>query len=116
MRSLLTSLGVIIGVGSVIIMVALGEGSQRAIEARITAMGTNLLQIMPRRSMSRSGQNVFMRMNAFTKNDIQKLRDESSFAAAISGVVQSSANVTGSAGNVQVSVQGVEPDFFAARN
>ena len=36
MRSLLTSLGVIIGVGSVIIMVALGEGSQREIEARIT--------------------------------------------------------------------------------
>jgi putative ABC transport system permease protein len=116
MRSLLTSLGVIIGVGSVIIMVALGEGSQRAIEARITAMGTNLLQIMPRRSMGRSGQNVFMRVNAFTRKDIQKLRDESSFAAAISGVVQSSANVTGSAGNVQVSVQGVEPDFFAARN
>ena len=47
MRSLLTSLGVIIGVGSVIIMVALGEGSQREIESRITAMGTNLLQIFP---------------------------------------------------------------------
>jgi len=116
MRSLLTSLGVIIGVGSVIIMVALGEGSQREIESRITAMGTNLLQIMPRRSMSRSGQNMFMRMNAFTRKDIQKLRDESSFAAAISGIVQSSSNVTGSGGNAQVSIQGVEPDFFAARN
>ncbi|MCL2067306.1 MAG: ABC transporter permease [Treponema sp.] len=116
MRSLLTSLGVIIGVGSVIIMVALGEGSQRAIEARITAMGTNLLQIMPRRQMSRSGQQVMMRMNAFTKKDIQKLRDESSFTAAISGVVQTSANVTGSEGNAQVTVQGVEPDYTAARN
>jgi putative ABC transport system permease protein len=116
MRSLLTSLGVIIGVGSVIIMVALGEGSQRAIEARITAMGTNLLQIMPRRQMNRSGQQMMMRMNAFTKNDIQKLREESSFASAISGIVQSNANVTGSMGNAQVSVQGVEPDFFMARN
>jgi putative ABC transport system permease protein len=116
MRSLLTSLGVIIGVGSVIIMVALGEGSQRAIEERITAMGTNLLQIMPRRQMSRSGQQMMMRMNAFSKNDIQKLREESSFASAISGIVQSSANVTGSMGNAQVSVQGVEPDFFMARN
>ena len=116
MRSLLTSLGVIIGVGSVIIMVALGEGSQRAIEARITAMGTNLLQVMPRRQMNRGGQQVIMRVNAFTKKDIQKLRDESSFAAAISGVVQTNANVTGSQGNAQVSVQGVEPDFFAARN
>jgi len=116
MRSLLTSLGVIIGVGSVITMVALGEGSQKAIEERITAMGTNLLQITPRRQASRSGQMVMTRINAFTKNDIQKLRDESSFAAAISGVVQNFSNVTGSQGNTQVSVQGVEPDFFTARN
>jgi putative ABC transport system permease protein len=97
-------------------MVALGEGSQRAIEERITAMGTNLLQIIPRRQTSRSGQQVMMRMNAFTKNDIQKLRDESSFAAAISGIVQSSANITGSQGNAQVQIQGVEPDFIYARN
>jgi putative ABC transport system permease protein len=116
MRSLLTSLGVIIGVGSVIIMVALGEGSQREIEARITSMGTNLLQIIPRRQASRSGQQMFMRMSSFTKKDIQKLRDESSFAASISGVVQTSGNVTGSEGNAQVSIQGVEPDFIAARN
>ena len=116
MRSLLTSLGVIIGVGSVITMVALGEGSQKAIEERITAMGTNLLQIMPRRQPSRSGQQVMMRISAFTKNDIKKLRDESSFAAAVSGVVQSNVNVTGSLGNAQVSVQGVEPDFIFARN
>ncbi|MCL2208914.1 MAG: ABC transporter permease [Treponema sp.] len=116
MRSLLTSLGVIIGVGSVIIMVALGEGSQREIEARITAMGTNLLQVMPRRQTSRSGQQVMMRMNAFTKNDVQKLRDESTFAFAISGIVQSSANAVGSHGNAQVSIQGVDPEFFIARN
>jgi len=116
MRSLLTSLGVIIGVGSVITMVALGEGSQKAIEERITAMGTNLLQIMPRRSASRSGQQVMMRISSFTKNDIQKLRDESGFAVAVSGIVQSNVNVTGSLGNAQVSVQGVEPDFFIARN
>ncbi|MCL2264648.1 MAG: ABC transporter permease [Treponema sp.] len=116
MRSLLTSLGVIIGVGSVIIMVALGEGSQRAIEQAITAMGTNLLQIMPNRQMNRSGQQVMMRMSSFTKNDIEKLRNESSFAAAISGIVQSSSNVAGTMGNAQVSIQGVEPDFFTARN
>ena len=116
MRSLLTSLGVIIGVGSVIIMVALGEGSQRAIEARITAMGTNLLQIMPRRQVNRSGQNVMMRMNAFTKGDVQKLKNESTFAAAVSGVVQSSQNITAGEGSAQVTVQGVEPDYLIARN
>jgi len=116
MRSLLTSLGVIIGVGSVIIMVALGEGSQKEIESQITAMGTNLLQIMPRRTVSRSGQQTIMRPSAFTKKDIQKIRDESTFASAVSGVVNTSFNITGPEGNSQVSIQGVEPDFLIARN
>jgi len=117
MRSLLTSLGVIIGVGSVIIMVAIGEGSQREIESRITAMGTNLLQIFPwRMSTNRRGQFTSVRWYGFTKKDVQKLRDESSFAAAISGVVNSSFNIIGSEGNSQVQVYGVDPDYAIARN
>jgi len=116
MRSLLTSLGVIIGVGSVIIMVAIGEGSQRAIESRITSLGTNLLQVTPRRQISRGGPGMQLRFSAFTKNDILKLKDESSFAAAISGVVNSNANVIGSQGNAQVSIIGVQPDYIIARN
>ncbi|HCC37203.1 MAG TPA: multidrug ABC transporter substrate-binding protein [Treponema sp.] len=116
MRSLLTSLGIIIGVGSVIIMVALGEGSQKSIEEQMTSMGTNLLQIMPWRNISRGAQRMSMRVNAFTKNDVNKVREESSFAAAVSGVVQSSANVFGSEGNTSVTVQGVEPEYIIARN
>jgi len=116
MRSLLTSLGVIIGVGSVIIMVALGEGSQRAIEARITAMGTNLLQVQPRRSSSRSGQQVAMRSSGLAKRDIDKLKSESSYAAAISGVVHTNVTAVGPEGSAQVQVQGIEPDFFIIRN
>jgi putative ABC transport system permease protein len=116
MRSLLTSLGVIIGVGSVIVMVALGEGSQRLIEARIGSLGTNLLQIMPRRQVNRSGQQIMMRQNSFTVKDIQKLKEESAFAGAVSGVVNSNASVSGGEGSVQVSVMGVEPDFGIARN
>ena len=116
MRSLLTSLGVIIGVASVIIMVALGSGSQREIEARITSMGTNLLQIVPRRQSFRSGQQVMMRASGFTKKDIQKIKDESSFATAVSGVITSNANITGGEGNAQVQLQGVEPGYSMARN
>jgi len=116
MRSLLTSLGVIIGVGSVIIMVALGEGSQRTIEKQLTAMGTNLLMIYPQGQMNRSGQRMYFRFNSFTKKDIQKLKDESSFAAAISGVAYASANVSGSEGNTHVQIQGVEPGVLIAQN
>jgi len=116
MRSLLTSLGVIIGVGSVIIMVSIGEGTQKQIEGMITAMGTNLLQITPRRQISRAGQSVNLRVSGFTKKDIEKLREEASFAAAISGVVNSNTTVTGAEGNVQVSVVGAEPDYRIARD
>ena len=116
MRSLLTSLGVIIGVGSVIVLVALGEGSQMVIEDRISSMGTNLLQIAPRRVTVRSGVSSSTRTEFFSRDDIQKLRDETSYATAISGVVQGTQNVFGPEGNARVQVHGVEPDFSIARN
>jgi len=116
MRSLLTSLGIIIGVGSVIVMVAMGEGSQRVIEEKISAMGTNLLQVN-HRPPPRHIQSTYTRRSAFSKEDIDKLKKEASYAAAISGVVQNNnANVISAEGNVQVRLQGVEPDFLKARN
>ncbi|MCL2272047.1 MAG: ABC transporter permease [Treponema sp.] len=116
MRSLLTSLGIIIGVGSVIVMVAMGEGSQRAIEERISAMGTNLLQIN-HRPPPRHIQTTYTRRSAFSKEDLEKLKDESTYTSAISGVVQNNnTNVIGGEGSVQVRLQGVEPDFLIARN
>ncbi len=47
MRSILTSLGIIIGVCSVIVMVAVGQGSQAQIEKQINSLGTNLLMVFP---------------------------------------------------------------------
>jgi len=118
MRSLLTSLGVIIGVGSVIIMVALGEGSRRAIETKITAMGTNLLQINYRPTPPHlRGRNTVLPRNAFTQNDLNKLKNESSYAVAVSGISRlNDINVTGSGGNATVRVEGVEPEFLITRN
>jgi len=116
MRSLLTSLGIIIGVGSVIVMVAMGEGSQRVIEDKINAMGTNLLQIN-HRPPPRHIQSTYTRRSAFSKEDLDKLKEEAAFASAISGVVQNNnVNVIGGEGSVQVRLQGVEPDFLIARN
>ena len=115
MRSLLTSLGIIIGVGSVIVMVAMGEGSQRAIEARINAMGTNILQIT-HRAPPRHLQTTYTRRTAFNRGDLEKIKDESSYALAVSGIVQRDVDVIGGEGNVRVRMQGVEPDFRIARN
>ncbi|MCL2558603.1 MAG: ABC transporter permease [Treponema sp.] len=116
MRSLLTSLGIIIGVGSVIVMVALGEGSRRVIEQNINALGTNLLQATPRPRQDRVGNMMMMRQNSFTPNDVHKLREESSFLAAVSGVTTSNTTVIGPVGNAQVQVLGVEPEFSEIRN
>jgi putative ABC transport system permease protein len=119
MRSLLTSLGIIIGVGSVIIMVAVGEGAQRSIEERISAMGTNLIQIMPRRQRYGPGQGagtVQARPNRLTKSDEQKLRNESSYALAVSGICQRTFSVAGGDGSWSTTVMGVEPDYLLVRN
>ncbi|MDR2134905.1 MAG: ABC transporter permease [Treponema sp.] len=117
MRSLLTSLGIIIGVASVIIMVAVGEGARRSIEERIGAMGTNLIQIMPRRMMLRPGRNTgaFPRPNRLTKSDAEKLKAEASYAMAISGISQRSFPVAGGDSSRTVTVMGVEPDYLVIR-
>jgi putative ABC transport system permease protein len=117
MRSLLTSLGIIIGVGSVIIMVAVGEGARRSIEERINAMGTNLIQIMPRRIMIRPGQNTgaFPRPGRITRADAEKLKAEASYAMAISGISQRSFPVAGGDSSRTITVMGVEPDYLVIR-
>jgi putative ABC transport system permease protein len=119
MRSLLTSLGIIIGVGSVIIMVAVGEGAQREIENRIAAMGTNLIQIMPRRIIMRNfnpGTTTRPRPNVLTRKEAAKLKAETSYAPAVSGVTQRSFTIAGPQGNASVQVMGVEPEYLAIRN
>jgi len=115
MRSLLTSLGIIIGVGSVIIMLAIGEGAQKAIEARIAAMGTNLIQVMPapRGAFNRMGGGVY---RPITRGDAEKVLYESSFAMAVSGIVQRSFSVTGGGQANSSVVMGVQPDFFFIRS
>jgi putative ABC transport system permease protein len=118
MRSLLTSLGVIIGVGSVIIMVAVGEGAQRSIESRIASMGTNLIQIMPRRVFIRNPQagGATARPNRLTRSDNVKLKNESGYALAVSGIVQRTQTVIAGDNNWSTTVMGVEPDYLIIRS
>jgi putative ABC transport system permease protein len=108
MRSFLTSLGIIIGVCSVIVMVSVGQGSQKQINERISAMGSNLINVMPKK-----GSGV---ANTLTQSDEEKLKAESSYIAAISGVTQGSYNVVGGESDCTTTVMGVEPDYLAIKN
>jgi putative ABC transport system permease protein len=104
MRSLLTTLGIIIGVCSVIVMVAVGEGSQASIRDNISSMGTNLIMITPPR-----GQNA---ANRLVIEDVEKIRKEGAYVGAASGVVRSASTVVGGIGNWPTTVYGVEPDYL----
>jgi len=103
MRSFLTSLGIIIGVCSVIVMVAIGSGSQAQIKKQIESMGTNLLMVMPPRGPREA--------NRLTMADVTKLRAEASYLSAISGEVRLSSKVVGGSGYWSTTVYGVEPDY-----
>jgi len=106
-RSLLTSLGIIIGVGSVIVMVAVGQGSQVQIAQQIASMGTNLMMVMPPRGPNQA--------NRITRADVTKLRAETSYIAAISGEVRQSFKVVGGSGYWSTTVMGVEPDYLTIK-
>ncbi len=116
MRSLLTSLGIIIGVSAVIIMVSIGEGAQQKIVNNINALGTNLLIAFPGSASSggaRMGAGTRVR---FSFADVDKLRKEATLLSAVSPVVNSGAQVIGGGNNWSTEIVGVSPDYFTIRN
>jgi putative ABC transport system permease protein len=118
MRSLLTSLGVIIGVASVVVMTAIGEGAQREIENRISSMGTNILEIRPQRMIFRNGENItgLSRPPRVTVSDRDKIAGENSYAAAVSALAQRSFTCAGTEGSASITVLGVEDSYIQIRN
>jgi putative ABC transport system permease protein len=118
MRSLLTSLGVIIGVASVVVMTAIGQGAQREIEARISSMGTNILEIRPYRQIFRGGEYMTGRPRPprVTAADRDKIVLENSYAAAVSALVQRSFTCAGTEGSASITVLGVEESYLRIRN
>ena len=116
MRSLLTSLGIIIGVSAVIIMVAVGEGSQAKIEESINSLGTNLLIVFPGSASSRGAHMGAGSINHFTFDDVEKIRREATLIQAISPVVRAGGQVIGGVSNWATVVYGVSPDYFSIRN
>ena len=115
MRSLLTMLGIIIGVGSVITMVAIGEGAQAQIEQQINSLGTNLLVVFP--GASRQG-GVSMGGGSGTRlslDDVEKLGKEAELVSGVSPMVRTGVQAVGGIGNWNTAVQGVSVDYLDIR-
>ncbi len=113
-RSFLTTLGIIIGVASVIIMVAIGKGAQQDIKDQIQSMGTNIIMIMPGSSSSRGTSLGSGSRQSLTLKDADKLRNIESLIA-VSPLSRINSQVIGGSGNWQTQVYGVDPDYLTIR-
>jgi len=111
MRSLLTMLGIIIGVGAVIVMVAVGEGSQKRISNEISSLGSNLLMVRPPSSRFGGVSRGAGSMNTLTLGDAEKLAKEATLLKAVSPIVRASGQVIGGNANWSTTMYGVSPEY-----
>jgi len=115
-RSILTMLGIVIGVGAVIVMVAIGEGAQQNIESRINSLGTNLIMI---RSASNSAGGVRRGSGSsrtLLLQDEATIREHCTLVSAVSGIVSVNGQIIGGGTNWASSVMGVSPDYPIIKN
>jgi len=115
MRSFLTSLGIIIGVSSVIVMVALGQGSTRQIKSNIASMGTNMIMIRDTAGRSRGVSMGAGSRSKLTYDDVTYLREHATLLSNVSAHVRASGQVIGGVGNWNTSIEGVDPPYFSIR-
>jgi len=116
MRSALTMLGIIIGVGAVIIMVSIGKGTQVDVENRISSLGTNLLMVVPGSAKSRGVRGGAGSLATLTMKDVEKLERESALLKSVSPVIRVSKQVIAGGENWQTSVEGVSTDYVDIRD
>ncbi len=115
LRTLLTMLGIIIGVGAVIAMVSIGNGAKAQVEARIASLGQNVIMVFSG-SVSRGGFSMgFGSAGTLTQADFDAVRREIPGVAGASPEVRANAQVAFGSQNTQVQVTGVGEDYVSVR-
>ena len=115
LRAFLTMLGIIIGVASVITMLAIGQGSKKSIQAQISEMGSNMIMIHPGADMRGGVRQDPSSMQTLKLTDYESLRDETNFVSAVSPEVSSSGQLIAGNNNYPSSVSGVGIDYLEIR-
>ena len=116
MRTLLTMLGIIIGVGAVIVMVAVGWGAKSQIEARIQSLGTNMVVITAGASNSAGVSRGAGSLNKLTIDDVEAIEKQSYLVSAVSPVVVAPTQAIGGEGNWRTAVFGVSTTYQLIRD
>jgi putative ABC transport system permease protein len=115
MRTALTTLGILIGVASVTVMVAVGQGAQQQVHEQIGSLGSNLIVVVPGNFTQggvSQGAGTFSRL---TLEDVEAIDRNGTLLAAVSPVIMTRTQVIGPAGNWRTSVQGVDADYEQIR-
>ena len=113
-RTLLTMLGIIIGVGSVITMLAIGEGSKKSIKENISKMGTNMLNIRPGAGMFGGVRNN-SDMQSLKLTDYLALKKEAKLLKYVTPVVSGNGQAIVGANNWPTSIYGVNTEYLPIR-
>ena len=115
MRAFLTMLGIIIGVASVITMLAIGQGSKRSIQAQIAEMGSNIIMIHPGGERRGGVRMDPSEMQTLKLADYEALRNETNFLSAVSPNVSSSGQLIAGNNNYPSSISGVGTEYLDIR-
>ena len=115
LRGFLTMLGIIIGVASVITMLAIGQGSKRSIQAQISEMGSNMIMIQPGADMRGGVRQDASAMETLKLQDYEDIVNETRYVSATSPSVNSRGQVIYGANNAPTTVYGISPDYMEIR-
>ena len=115
LRSFLTALGIIIGVASVITMLAIGQGSKRSIRKQISEMGSNMIMIHPGADMRGGVRQDPDETQTLKIEDYEGIRDEARYLSAVSPTVNSSGQFIYGNNNTPSTLYGVNEDYLAIR-
>lgn len=116
LRSFLTMLGIIIGVASVIAMMAIGQGSKKSIQANIAEMGSNMIMIRPGQDKGPGGaQQDASDMQTLKLKDYDALKEQAKYLSAISPSVNSSGQFINGNNNTPSTIYGISPDYMQIR-
>ncbi|HEY2091354.1 MAG TPA: ABC transporter permease [Thermoanaerobaculia bacterium] len=110
MRSFLTMLGIVIGVGCVIVVVAIGNGASKSIQDTINSLGSNFIMIFPG-ATSQSGAKIFTGNSTLTAEDSDAIKAECPAVAYVTPNIRTAAQVVAGELNWGTSIYGVNPDW-----
>ena len=117
LRAFLTMLGIIIGVGAVITMVSIGEGSKQSIRSQLSGMGSNMVTIRPASNQTVGGGATLGAgsLQTLKVQDVDAIGSQAKYLTAVSPAVSSNGQVINAAKNWPTSIQGVSPSYLGIR-